>query len=93
MSIDPTSPEDARSRYWKRTRRFTAVLGFAWLATTFIVIYFARELSGITLFGWPVSYYMAAQGATLLYVAIVGAYAWHMARLDRRHDLEARHDD
>ena len=80
----------AQRRYWARTRRITALLFGAWLLTTFCVIFFARELSGYTLFGWPFSYYMVAQGTTLIYLAIVGLYAWHMRTLDRLHALEAQ---
>jgi putative solute:sodium symporter small subunit len=78
-----------QQRHWARTRRFTALLFAAWLATTFGVVFFARELSGYTLFGWPISYYMVAQGTTLIYLAIVGIYAWRMRRLDRRYRREA----
>jgi putative solute:sodium symporter small subunit len=48
------------------------------------VIFFARELAGLTLFGWSVSFYLAAQGAILIYLAIVGFYALRMRRLDAR---------
>ena len=82
----------AQRRYWARTQRVTAALFAAWLLTTFCVIFFARELSGYTLFGWPFSYYMAAQGTTLIYLAIVGLYAWRMRRLDRQHAQELWRD-
>ena len=75
-------------RHWVRTRRFTALLLAAWLLTTFGVVFFARELSGYTLFGWPISYYMVAQGSTLIYLAIVGIYAWRMRAFDRRFRIE-----
>jgi len=39
----------------------------------------------MTVFGWPLSFYLAAQGASLVYLAIIGAYAWQMRRLDRRY--------
>lgn len=73
-------------QYWIRTRRLTWVLLLAWLVTTFGVIFFARALSGITLFGWPMSYYMVAQGTTLIYLAIVALYAWRMRRLESSND-------
>jgi putative solute:sodium symporter small subunit len=69
--------------HWERTRRLTGILLAIWFCVTFGVIFFARELSHLTLFGWPVSYYMAAQGATIVYVILVGFYAWRMRRLDR----------
>jgi putative solute:sodium symporter small subunit len=72
-----------RTAYWRRTRQLTVKLLFVWFAVTLITIFFARELSGISLFGWPLSFYMAAQGATLIYLLIVGIYAWRMRQLEK----------
>jgi putative solute:sodium symporter small subunit len=73
----------ARASHWRRTRRLTFVLMTVWLATGFCTVFFARELSRITVFGWPLSFYMAAQGASLVCLAIIGVYAWRMRRYDR----------
>jgi len=54
------------------------------------MIFFARELSTFSAFGWPFSFYMAAQGLTLLYVALVGLYARRMRRLDKQLHNETR---
>ena len=70
--------------YWRHVRRLTSLLLALWLGVTFAVIFFARELAGLTLFGWSVSFYLAAQGAILIYLAIVGFYALRMRRLDAR---------
>lgn len=71
-----------RALHWRRTRRLTAILLGLWLLTGFCTVYFARELARITVFGWPLSFYMAAQGASLVCLAIIGFYAWRMRRLD-----------
>ena len=73
----------ARVVHWRRTRRLTIVLLALWLGTCFCTVFFARELAGLTVFGWPLSFYMAAQGASLACLAIIGAYAWRMRRYDR----------
>ncbi|WP_334187123.1 DUF4212 domain-containing protein [Noviherbaspirillum sp.] len=73
----------ARKAYWVRTRRITVVLLSIWFTVTFSVIFFARELSDISLFGWSFSYYMAAQGTIFIYVLLVGVYAWRMPYLDK----------
>jgi len=73
----------ARALHWERTRRLTAVLLGVWLATGFGTVFFARDLDHLSVFGWPLSFYMAAQGASLIYLAIIGAYAWRMRLLDR----------
>lgn len=72
----------ARHRHWQRTRGLTAALLVLWFATGFCTVFFARELAGMSVFGWPLSFYLAAQGASLIYLAILGVYAWRMRRLD-----------
>jgi putative solute:sodium symporter small subunit len=59
-----------------------------WLLATFCIIFFARELSGLAIFGWPLSFYLAAQGASLIYLAIIAFYAWRMRALERRYRNE-----
>ncbi|HYD94426.1 MAG TPA: DUF4212 domain-containing protein [Noviherbaspirillum sp.] len=72
-----------RKRYWRKAKVLTAFLVSVWFSTTFGIIFFARELAGLTLFGWPFSFYMAAQGLSLLYLLIVAVYVARMRRLDR----------
>ncbi|WP_371850725.1 DUF4212 domain-containing protein [Pseudoduganella violaceinigra] len=79
---------DKLERHWRRVRRMTGWLLAAWLLSTFCIVFFARELNGLTIFGWPLSFYLAAQGASLTYLAIIGFYAWRMRALERRYHAE-----
>ena len=88
-TIEPTSAEQrrllrARALHWRRTRRLTCVLLLLWFGTTFCTVFFARELAALSVAGWPLSFYLAAQGASLLYLAIIAVYALAMNRIDRR---------
>jgi putative solute:sodium symporter small subunit len=76
-----TATADRLQRYWARNRRLTAVLLALWLVLTLGIGLFAREAS-FDFFGWPFSFWAAAQGALLVYVAIVAVYARVMNRLD-----------
>jgi len=77
--------EVERSR-WRASQRISSALLAVWLVVTFGVAYFARELNGIV-FGWPFSFWVAAQGAAIVYLALVCVYARWMARLDARHGV------
>lgn len=90
MPHDSAKNMHSRRVYWQRARRLTFILLTIWFIATFGMIFFARELSGFTLFGWPFSFYMAAQGLTLLYVVLVGLYASRMRRLDKQLNKETR---
>lgn len=68
-------------RYWRKNLNLTAVLLCIWFIVTFVVGYFARDLS-FKFFGWPFSFWMGAQGALIIYVVIIWYYAKAMAKLD-----------
>lgn len=74
--------------YWRSNLRLTAVLLSFWFAVTFGVSWFARELQGLTFLGFPLPFFMAAQGALLIYVVLVGIYAWRMDKLDREFGVQ-----
>ncbi len=73
-------------RYWQKNLRITAILMLIWFVVTFVVTYFARDLS-FTFFGWPFSFWVGAQGALVVYVLIIGFYARYMNRLDVEHGV------
>lgn len=73
--------------YWRRNLRVTGLLLVLWFLVTFVVSYFARDLADFTVLGLPLGFYMAAQGAPLIYALIVGGYALYMNRLDRTYGV------
>jgi len=80
----------SNARHWRRTKKLTFSLLLIWALATFLVIFFARELSSMTLFGWPLSFYMAAQGLVVIYLIIVAVYTWQMQRFDREAAMTSR---
>jgi putative solute:sodium symporter small subunit len=73
--------------YWRRNIALTGVLLAIWFVVTFVLSYFAIPLSKINFFGWPFSFYMAAQGSLIIYVLIIWYYARRMGQLDRTYDV------
>jgi putative solute:sodium symporter small subunit len=75
-------------QYWSRNLKITAVLLFIWFVVTFVMGYFAIPLAEISFFGWPLSFYMAAQGSLIIYVAILYYYAKKMRQLDVEYGVD-----
>jgi putative solute:sodium symporter small subunit len=63
----------------KRQNRLKWALLSVWLLTSFGPGFFARDLA-IEINGWPLYFWMAAQGSLLIFMAIVVLYAWLMNR-------------
>ena len=78
--------------YWRKTLSITAILLAIWFVVTFVVAYFARDLS-FNFFGWPFSFWVAAQGALIVYVLIIWYYARHMNRLDKEYGVDEGEED
>jgi len=75
----------ARSRFWTLTLRLTLGLLVAWLLISLVVPWFARDLDSLRGFGFPVGFWLAAEGALLLYLLIIVVYVVTMDRLEQRY--------
>jgi putative solute:sodium symporter small subunit len=78
-------------QYWSKNLRITAVLLAIWFFVTFVIGYFARDLN-FTFFGWPFSFWVGAQGALIVYVAIIWFYARYMNKLDQEYGVHEEED-
>lgn len=65
------------------------VLLLVWALVSFGAAYFARELEAVVVRGWPLSYWIAAQGALVAFIVIVAVYGWAMNRIER-HEAQRR---
>ncbi|MFA7268976.1 MAG: DUF4212 domain-containing protein [Sterolibacterium sp.] len=74
-------------KYWRQNLRITALLLAVWFVATFVTSYFARELNAIAILGFPLGFYMSAQGSLIVYVAIIWYYAHYMNKLDTEYGV------
>lgn len=73
-----------RTVFWARTKWLTGVLLSIWLGVNLLLPWFARDLNAVQAFGFPLGYWLAAEGSLLVYLAIIGVYIVAMDRLEAR---------
>ena len=78
---------EKHQEYWRRNLNLTLVLLAIWFIATFVMGFFARELATFNFFGWPFSFYMAAQGSLIIYLVIILVYARKMKALDEEYGV------
>lgn len=83
MELTPKQRE-----YWQRNLKLTATLLIIWFLVTYVVIWFARELNEFSIAGFPLAFYMGAQGALLIYILLIWYYAHRMNALDREYGVD-----
>jgi putative solute:sodium symporter small subunit len=74
--------------YWRKNLVITALLLFIWFVATFVEAWYARELNTITFLGFPLGFYMSAQGSLAIYVLIIWIYAKYMRKLDLEYNVD-----
>src|SRR5215218_7050588 len=74
--------------YWAANVRLIIGLLLIWLTVAFLPIVFVNQLNRIEiLIGFPLGYYMGAQGSLVVFVILIFFYAWRMERLDQAYGI------
>lgn len=56
--------------YWSRTSRLMWIILALWFLFSFVVHFFAVQLNQITILGFPLGFYMSAQGSLIAFVVL-----------------------
>ena len=57
-----------RAEHWRRTRNLMIGHLIVWFVFSYLIHFLADALYSINFFGWPLNYYMAAQGSLIVFV-------------------------
>ncbi len=79
--------------YWNKNLVITAILLSIWFFTTFVVGWFSGELNSIVIAGFPLGFYMNAQGSLIIYVVIIWYYQHYMNNLDLEYGVHEGDDE
>jgi putative solute:sodium symporter small subunit len=69
--------------YWEKTSKLMTVMMALWLFFSFIVHMFVTPLNGIKILGFPLGFYMAAQGSLIAFVVMLFWFARAQDKIDR----------
>ncbi|MDZ4791265.1 MAG: DUF4212 domain-containing protein [Hyphomicrobiales bacterium] len=74
-------------RHWSATRGLMFVMLFLWLFFSFGIHFFVKELNEIVIGGFPLGFYMAAQGSLIAFVIILAMFASSQDGIDRKYGM------
>jgi putative solute:sodium symporter small subunit len=80
--------EQQKTAYWRYNVTLTTVLLLIWFVVTFIISgLMAGWLNHYTILGFPLGYYMAAQGSLAIFVLEIAVYAYLMNKKDGEYGI------
>jgi putative solute:sodium symporter small subunit len=73
--------------HWRRTTNLMLVHLGIWLFFGYIIHMFVHVLNKVTILGFPLGFYMAAQGSLIAFVVMLFVFAKQQDRIDREHGV------
>jgi putative solute:sodium symporter small subunit len=80
--------EQQKEAYWRYNVRLTTTLLVIWFVVTYLISgVWAGALNQYSVLGFPLGYYMAAQGSLAIFVIEIAVYAYLMNRKDDEYGI------
>ena len=76
-----------KAAHWDRTRNLMIVHLVIWFIFAFVVHWFAPQLNKVSFMGFPLGFYMAAQGSLIVFVVQLFVFARQQDRIDREYGM------
>ena len=82
------SRENELHNYWKQNLKYIAILLSIWFIVSYLFgIVFVDQLDTFKLFGFPLGFWFANQGAEVIFCLLIFIYVRLMNRLDQKYDV------
>lgn len=80
--------EEQKQTYWRYNVTLTTTLLIIWFVVTYLISgLWAGSLNQFSFLGFPLGYYMAAQGSLAIFVVEIAVYAYLMNKQDEKYGI------
>lgn len=79
--MSDVTPE-VRAAHWAKTKSLTITVLVIWFVFSIVVHWFADALNAISFIGFPLGFYMAAQGSLIIFVVLIFYLAYRQNKID-----------
>jgi putative solute:sodium symporter small subunit len=76
-----------RVSYWNKTKSLMFVMLGLWVFFGYVIHMFVEQLNSIVIFGFPLGFYMAAQGSLIAFVVMLFWFARKQNSIDEEHNV------
>jgi putative solute:sodium symporter small subunit len=73
---------DRRAQHWVKTRNLTYVILVLWVIFSFVLPWNVHALNGIKFLGFPLGFYIIAQGSLIAFVVLIFVQNWFQDKID-----------
>jgi putative solute:sodium symporter small subunit len=81
------TPEVGRA-HWAKTRNLMWVTLAIWALSSFFIHFLVTPLNSVVIAGFPLGFYMAAQGSLIIFVVLIFWFSWKQNKIDEEFGVQ-----
>ncbi len=82
-----------RKKHWEKTKGQMIIPMLLWFFFCYVVFMFGESLNSVSFLGYPLAYYMSAQGSLIAFVVILFWSANKQEKIDEEFGFDTGEDD
>ena len=82
-----------KEKHWQKTKGHMIITLCLWAFFSMVIFLFGYEINSMSFLGYPLAYYMTAQGSLLAFVVMLFWTANKQEKIDEEHGFSEREED
>ena len=82
-----------KEKHWEKTKSHMIITLAIWFFFSTVIFMFGAEINSASFLGYPLAYYMTAQGSLLAFVIMLFWTANKQEKIDEEHGFSEREED
>ena len=82
-----------KEKHWEKSKNHMMITLVIWFFFSTVIFMFGAEINSASFLGYPLAYYMTAQGSLLAFVIIIFWFANKQEKIDEEFGFGEKEDD
>ena len=82
-----------KERHWEKTRGLMIMTLAIWFVFSIVIFMFGESLNNGSFLGYPLAYYMCAQGSIIIFVVLIFWFANRQEKIDEEFGFAEKGED
>ena len=82
-----------KERHWEKTKGLMLLTLAIWFVFSIVIFMFGESLNNGSFLGYPLAYYMCAQGSIVVFVVLIFWFANRQEKIDEEFGFQERGED
>ena len=82
-----------KEKHWEKTRGLMIITLIIWFIFSILIFVFGEEMNTVSFLGYPLAYYMSAQGSIIIFVVLIFWFANRQEKIDEEFGFTEKEDN